>query len=195
VTAPFGAVALLLVPLAVGSDTPLLRELGPGVYWLVVLLFGVLVTMRQGATDGPAQVAVLDLAGVTVGMRIGGRALANTVVLLVFEAALVPVAVALYDLDLAHWNWWLPLFPLVAVGLGTLGALVDALTDGLAARTAIGPLLAVPLAVPLLLAAAQVPDAARYGRPPWPWLLLALTTDLAVVLAAVVTARHLQEGG
>ncbi len=39
VTAPFGAVALLLVPLAVGSDTPLLRELGPGVYWLVVLLF------------------------------------------------------------------------------------------------------------------------------------------------------------
>ena len=83
----------------------------------------------------------------------------------------------------------------MAVGLGTLGALVDALTDGLAARTAIGPLLAVRLAVPLLLAAAQVPDAARYGRPPWPWLLLALTTDLAVVLAAVVTARHLQEGG
>nr|MDQ2788504.1 heme exporter protein CcmB [Actinomycetota bacterium] len=45
VTVPFGAIGLLLVPLAVGTDTPLLREIGPGLYWVVVLLFGVLVTL------------------------------------------------------------------------------------------------------------------------------------------------------
>lgn len=195
VTVPFGAVALLLVPMAVGTDTPLLRQLGPGMYWVVVLLFGVLVTVRQSAVDTPAQLALLRLAGVPASVRVAGRALANAGVLLAFEAALAPVAFALYDVDLAGWAWWLPLFPLVAVGLGTLGALADALAQGLPGRTMLGPLLVTPLAVPLLLAATQVPAAARYGRAPWPWLVLALTVDLAAVLAVVLTARHIEEGG
>ena len=49
VVAPFGAVALLLLPMAVGTDIPLLRQVGPGFYWLVVLLFGVMLTVRHSA--------------------------------------------------------------------------------------------------------------------------------------------------
>ncbi|OZM76432.1 ABC transporter permease [Pseudonocardia sp. MH-G8] len=103
VTAPFGAVALLLAPLAVGVDTPLLRELGPALYWLVVLLFGVLVTLRASAVDGPAQLALLRLAGVGPRVRLAGRALANGVLLLGFRLLLAPVAVLLYDPDLSGW--------------------------------------------------------------------------------------------
>lgn len=195
VTTPFGAVALLLVPVAVGTDTPLLREVGPGMYWVVVLLFGVLVTLRQSAVDGPAQLAMLRLSGVHPAVRLAGRAVANAGVLLVFEAVLIPVAVVLYDPSLDGWAWLIPVFPLVAVGLAVLGTFADALARGLAGRTALGPLLVVPLALPLLLGATQVMEATRFGRNPGPWLLLLVTVDLVAILALTLSARHLEEIG
>lgn len=193
VIAPFGAVALLLVPLAVGTDIPLLRELGPGLFWVVVLLVGVLVTLRASAVDGPAQLELLRLCGVTPATRLVGRALANAALLLAVQALLAPVAVALYDPDLSGWPWLLPVALLVAGGLGVLGALADAVAQGLAGRTTLGPLLVAPLAVPLLLGATQVLAAARYDRGPWPWLVLMATTDLVAALATVLVAAHLEE--
>lgn len=193
VTAPFGATALLLAPLAVGTDTPLLRELGPALYWLVVLLFGALVTLRASAVDGPAQIAMLRLAGVSARVRLAGRALANGALLLGFQALLAPVAVLLYDPDLSGWPWLLPVFVLVAAGLAILGAVADALAAGLSERTALGPLLAAPIAVPLLIGATGVLEAARYGRPPWPWLVLVATVDLGAALLAAWCAPHLEE--
>jgi heme exporter protein B len=193
VIAPFGAVGLLLVPLAVGTDTPLLRELGPGLYWVVVLLFGVLVTLRASTVDGPAQLDLLRLCGIGPGTRLVGRMLANTVLLLGVETLLGPVAVVLYDPDLSGWPWLAPVALLVASGLGGLGALADALAQGLAGRTTLGPLLVAPLAVPLLLGATQALTAAHYQRPAWPWLTLMLTADLLTALAAALCAAHLEE--
>ncbi len=193
VIAPFGAVALLLAPMAVGTNTPLLRQLGPGLYWLVVLLFGVLITFRHSATENSAQRGVLRLCGVDPVVRLAGRAAANIVLLLAFQTLLAPVAFVLYAPELTGGWWLLPVLPLVAVGLGVLGTLANALADGLAGRTTLGPLLVAPIAVPLLLAATQVLEAARLGRPPWPWLLLMLTVDLAAMLLGALVARHLEE--
>lgn len=193
VVAPFGAVALLMVPLGVGADTPLLRTLGPALFWVVVLLFGVLVTVRGSAADSPAQRAVLSLAGVTPRVRLAGRALGNTVLLLGFQAVVAPVAVVLYAPEPAGWFWLLPMVPLVAAGLGTLGALADQVSEGLAGRTVLGPLLVAPITVPLLLGATGVLDATRYGRPAWPWLVLTVTVDLAAALLAAWCARHLED--
>ena len=193
VTTPFGAVALLLVPLAVGTDTPLLRQLGPGVYWTVVLLFGVLVTLRQTTADSGPQADLLRLCGIDPVIRLAGRAVANTLALLAFEVLLAPVAVVLYDPDLRGWPWLLPVFPLVAAGLAVLGTLAGALAHGLAGRTTLGPLLVVPVAVPMLLGATEIPQLASDGGAPWPWLLLVFTVDLIAALAVLLCARHLEE--
>ncbi len=193
VVAPFGAVALLLAPLAVGVNTPLLAELGPALYWLVVLLFGVLVTLRASAIDGPAQRAMLALVGVSPRVRLAGRTLGNGVLLLGFELLLAPVAVLLYNPDLTGWPWLAPVFVLVAAGLAVLGAIADALAAGLAGRTTLGPLLTAPVAVPLLLGATGVLTAARYGRAPWPWLLLIATVDLVAALLAAWCAHYLED--
>lgn len=193
VIAPFGAVALLLAPLAVGIDTPRLAELGPALYWLVVLLFGVLVTMRGSAVDGPAQRAMLALTGVGPRVLLAGRTLGNAVLLLGFELLLAPVAVLLYNPDLTGWPWLVPVLVLVAIGLAVLGAVADALAAGLAGRGTLGPLLTAPVAVPLLLGATGVLNAARYGRPPWPWLLLVVTVDLVAALLAAWCAAHLED--
>ena len=193
VAAPFGATALLLVPLAVGADIPLLRQLGPGVYWLVVLLFGTLVTLRQTATDGDAQLELLALLGVDPAARFLGRTATSALLLLGFQAALVPVVIVLYDPALGGWPWLVALAPLVAVGLAALGTLAGALTANLAARATLAPLLAAPLSLPLLLGATQTLEGARYGRANSPWVLLVVTMDLVVVLAGAASARPLEE--
>lgn len=193
VITPFGAVALLLAPMAVGTDRPLLAQLGVGMYWLVVLLFGVLTTLRQSATDSPEQLAVLRLAGLPPAARLLGRAAATTVVLLVFEVVLAPVAGVLYQPDVRGWVWAAPVLPLVAVGLSALGTLAGAVASGLAGRSALGPLLVCPVALPLLLAATQVFQANTYGRDPWSWMLLMITIDLIGWLALALSARALEE--
>lgn len=193
VTAPFGAVALLLIPLAVGTDVPMLRSVGPGMYWVVVLLFGVLVTLRASAVDGPAQVALLRLTGIHPAIQLVGRSAANAVLLLAFELAVLPVAVIVYDPPLDSWPWLPPVLVLVAIGLAVLGTLAGALAQGLAGRTTLGPLLVVPLALPLLLSATQVAEAARYGASPWRWLALLALADVVAALAVVLSARSLEE--
>ena len=193
VTAPFGGVALLLFPLAIGTDVPLLRSVGYGIYWVVVLLFGVLVSLRQSATDTPAQVALLRLTGVHPVVRLAGRAAANALLLLAFELTLLPVAVMIYDPPLNSWPWLLAVLPLVAAGLAVLGTLAGALAQGLAGRTTLGPLLVVPLALPRLLSATQVAEAVSYGQEPWSWLALLRLVDVVAALAVALFARSLEE--
>ncbi len=195
VAAPFGATALLLVPLAVGADVPLLRQLGPGMFWLVVLLFGTFVTLRHTAVDGHAQRELLALHGVDPAARFLGRTAASAVLLLGFQAGLAPVVIVLYDPGLAGWPWLVALAPPVAVGLAALGTLAGALTANLQARHTLAPLLVAPLSLPLLLGATQVLEGTRYGRSNAPWVLLVLTMDLVVVLAGAASARSLEEVG
>lgn len=193
VTAPFGAVALWVTPVAVGTDTPLLRTLGPGMYWVVVLLFGILVTLRQSAVDPAPQSRLLVLAGVPGAVRLLGAALSGSVLLLAFEVILAPVAVMLYDPALDGWPWLLGSLPAVAAGLALLGAIADALLRPIGMRMTLGPLLSVPLALPLLLGATQALEAASVGRSALPWFLLVVLVDLVLVLVALFAGRILEE--
>lgn len=190
VTAPFGAVALWITPMAVGTDLPLLRQVGPGTFWVVVLLFGSLVALRSGAVDTPAQAGMLTLAGVPGAVRLLGTAAASCVLLLVFELVLLPVAIALFDLPVVAWAWMLLMIPLVAGGLGLLGTVAHGLVSG-PQRVTIGPLMTVPLAVPLLLGATQTVEAAGLGRAPVGWLLLTVLVDLVLFLGLLFVGRVL----
>lgn len=193
VVAPFGAIALLVIPIAVGTDVPLLRQVGAGMYWVVMLLFGVFVLLRQSSVRTPAQAHLLVLAGVPGAIQLLGNAFATTVLVLGFGVVLAPVAVALYDPGFVGWPWFLAVLPVVAVGLALLGAVSEALVRRLELRTTIGPLLIVPLALPLLLGATQSWESARFGGAPLPWLLLTVTVDLILFLAVLFAGRLLEE--
>lgn len=193
ITAPFGAVALLLIPISVGADIPLLRTVGSGMYWSVVVLFGLLVALRRSALEPPAQLSTLRLAGIPDAARLLGGAMASAVLLLGFELVLAPVAVMLYDPVLRGWPWLLLALPGVAVGLALLGSVAEGLVGPFGARATLGPLLCVPLALPLLLGATQTLEAARYDRLPLLWLVLILTVDLVLVLVVLFVGQTLEE--
>jgi len=193
ITVPFGAVALLLVPLAIGTDLALLRDIGPGLYWVIVMLFGVLVAVRRTTMDSGGQRDLAARLGIDPAATFVGRVLASGTLLLAFEAVLGVVAVALYDIPLEGWPFLLLILPLAGAGLALLGTLAGTVVATLPSGTALVPLLVAPLAVPLLLGATHALEGLQNDRSILSWMLLMVLVVLVVAIAGVLTARPLQE--
>lgn len=194
ITIPFGAVALMLIPLAIGTDKPLLAQVGPGMFLAVALLFGMLVAFRQTAADTPPQRELLTLLGTDPAAQFVGRMATSTLLLLIFEAVLAPVTLILYNPGrIPGWPWLLLVMFLLALGLALVGTLAGSVTAGLRTRNTLTPLLVAPLSMPLLLASAQVVEALREEASILLWITLLATMNLAIAVIGVLTARPLEE--
>lgn len=147
----FLAVAMLY-PFAVGPDAPVLARTGGGVIWVAALLAAILPLDRliepdleQGMFDQWA------LRGISEELLVAVRVLAHW---LSFGPPLMLAALpasALVGID--GEKLWLVELGLLAgtPGLAALGVMVAAITAGLRGGAALGGLLAIPLAVPLLV--------------------------------------------
>jgi heme exporter protein B len=195
VTLPFGAIALLLIPLAIGPDTPMLQAIGLGMFWVIVMLFGVLISIRQTNAETQPQRDVVALLGIDPAAVYLGRVLASFVLLIVFEVVLAVVTIALYDVPLVGWVWMPLVMLLVGVGLSLLGTLAAGIVSTGRSATALVPLLVAPLSVPLLIAATQTFEALRLGRSSLMWILMLTATSLLLAVVGVLAARPLQETG
>jgi heme exporter protein B len=193
VIAPFGVVALLVVPMAVGIDTALLSRLGPGLFWVIVLLFGLTVTQRQTAAADPAHDEVLQLLGVDPAARFGATALASAILLLGFQIIVGAAMFLLYDPTITGVWWLAALLPLAAAGLAMIGTLAGAVARGLGARTTLAPLLAAPLSIPILLAGAQALEGLGQGVGILRWMVTLALVDVLLAVTGVLTARPLEE--
>lgn len=193
VTLPFGAIALLLIPLAIGTDAPMLRAIGPGLFWAVVMLFGVLISIRQTSTENQPQRDQLALSGLDPAAIYLGRAAASFVLILGFQAVLGLVTVLLYDVGLRGW-WLLPVtFVVVAAGLALLGTLAAGIVATGRNAAALVPLLVAPLSIPLLIGATQALEALELGRSSLSWVLMMVVTVIVLAIAGVLSAQPLQE--
>lgn len=195
VTLPFGAIALLLIPLAVGTDAPLLRQIGPGLYWVIVMLFGVLIAVRQTSAETEAQRDMVALTGMDPAAVFVGRALASFVLILVFQVVLGVVTILLYDIAVAM-SVLLPfVFLLAGAGLALLGTLAASIVSTGRSAAALVPLLVAPLSIPLLIGATQAHEALTLGRSSLSWALMMAVTVLLLAVTGVLSARPLQESG
>ncbi|MCL1598626.1 MAG: heme exporter protein CcmB [Actinomycetia bacterium] len=193
VTLPFGAIALLLIPIAIGTDRPMLRAIGIGMYWVIVMLFGVLIAVRQAHTESQAQRDVVALTGIDPAAGYVGRVIASFLFLIGFEAVLAIVTVALYDVPTDGWLWMPLVMVLVGLGLSLLGTLAASIVSTGRSASALVPLLVAPLSVPLLIGATQTFEAIRLGRSSLTWTLMMTIVILLLAIAGVLSARTLQE--
>lgn len=193
ITIPFGAIALLLVPLAVGTDAVLLRQIGPGMFWVIVMLFGVLVAVGKASSETLPQQDAASLAGLDPAAGFVGRTVSSAVLLLAFEVIVGVVAIGLYNISLVGVPWLIVTVLVVAIGLALLGTLTGSIVNSTSTGTALVPLLVAPLSVPLLLGATQAYDGLRFGHSILSWVLLMVAVVLIVAMIGVLTARPLQE--
>lgn len=192
VTIPFGVLALFLIPLALPNDQDLLTAIGGGMFWVVLLLFGMTLTFRH--KESVAQRMLIAMLGVDPVARFVARVISSTALLLAFSAILVPTVVVLYQ-PIAPPGWPQLSFVvvLVCLGLAAIGSLASDITAGLQSRTVLAPLLVAPLSVPLLVPAAQAAHSLSSEGSILLPTLITLFTLLGVTVIGVLTARSLEE--
>lgn len=191
---PFAVVATWVAPLATDASPALLRDLAAPVYWLVVLLFGMMIVFRQTALETSTQRRALALTGLDPAARFAGRSAASALMLAPVAGVLVIPMVVLYDYRPPSGVWWMaPVLALAAAGLAMLGTLAGDVTAGLRARTSLAPLLMAPLATPLLMGASQALESLIAGRGIITWVLVLVIADLGLAATGVMTARALEE--
>lgn len=195
VIAPFALVALAIFPLAMGLRLTLVSEIGTAVFWAVGVLFGMQVALRRSSTDDRERRDLHALLGVDPSARFAGRVLAGSLLTLIFLVVLFLAMALLYGPELPASAGPVVALAilLVAVGLAELGTLAGEITWGLRDRTALASLIVAPLAIPLVIGGSQTLQAIAGDTGILPWVLLMITTDLALAVAGVVLARPLEE--
>lgn len=194
ITIPFGIVALFLIPLALPLDNLLLQRIASPMYWVILLLFGMTISLRQSANATPAQREALRMLGVDPAARFTGRVLATMLLSTVFAMVLAPAAFVLFNAEAPQaWPALIPLVLVVTLGLAVVGTLAADLTRGLRSRTALAPLLVAPLSAPLLVPAAQATESLSGGDSILLPALIILFAVLGLVVIGVLTAGPLEE--
>ena len=181
----FFALVVALFPLAVGSETALLRTLSPGLVWVAALL-AVLLSLdglfRSDFEDGSLEQWLLSRRALPL------LALAKVLTHWLFSGLALVMLAPLLALMLGLPGECLPVL-LASLLLGTpvlslLGAVGAALTVGLKRGGLLLALLVLPLYIPVLILGSGALQAALQGLPAtgqlW-WLasLAALTVTLA----------------
>ncbi len=174
----FLAVAMLF-PFAVGPDAPILARTGGGLLWVAALLAAILPLDRLIEPD--LELGLFDqwaLRGVGEELVVAVRVLAHW---LSFAPALMLAALpasALVGIDGSTLRTVEIGLLAGTPGLAALGVMVAALTAGLRGGAALGGMLVIPLAVPLLVfGAGSLATGGGSG--------LALTAAVSLVLLAI----------
>jgi heme exporter protein B len=191
---PFAAAALMTIPLAIGINLPLISSIGWPIFWSIALLFGMQVAWRHVSSERNAMRDAIILLGVDPAARFTGRVVASGLLLSGFMLAIGALTVFLYTpSELNRWPWLIVVGLLFAAGLAQLATLASDLTIGLGARSSLAPLLVAPLALPLLIGAAQATDSLLRSSGILSWLLMLVLANLLLAIVGVLTARPLQE--
>jgi heme exporter protein B len=180
----FGVVTLLLFSFAVGPDSVALRAGAAGFLVLALLLSSTLglsesfrLEQEDRALEGMLLLPVEPMA------IFYGKAIGNTLLLLVLAPILVPIALVLYavELDAARLGSLLVVWLLAAAGLSAPGTLYAAMTSRLRSQDVVLPVLLFPLVVPVLLGSVKLMDLILSGDPmgqSGSWFLLLLGFDV-----------------
>jgi len=162
----FGATALLLFSFTIGPNAVALRQYAAGFLWLGLLLSSTLTLsesfhaeMENRALEG------LLLLPVSPRSLYYGKALANTIQLVLLGIGLVPVMVVLYDAGTTRIPTVLLIIILGSAGISAPGTLYSAMTSQTRAKQTLLPLLLFPLIVPVLLASVKATSLAILGDP------------------------------
>jgi heme exporter protein B len=162
--APFAMLVLVLFAFALDPNRGVLRQAASGLYWVAVLFSALLAVQRSASIEAgdrdQLRMSGLDPAGVFL-----GKAGAVAAQLAVLEVLLGVGVVVLYNAHVASVGLVVAACVLATVGLAAAGTLYASLAAGVKVRDTLLPLLLLPVAAPVLLAATEAWQAALAGHP------------------------------
>ena len=164
--------------------------LGAALLWIALIFAGMLSVQRafileheRNCIDG------LLLCPIDPGQFFFAKFLSNVFFLILVEAIVTPLTIALLGIPFSASLLGLPLVLLLGiVGFSALGTLFSAMTVRTPAREILLPLMLLPLLVPLLIAVVQVTGALLAGDV-WAgvWLRVLVAFDVIFVITSWLT--------
>ena len=163
----FAAILLLVFSFAIGADSSALQQHAPAYIWMGVLLSSTMLLERSFRLEQEAgAIATLLLAPVRPPAIFYGKALANTLQLVLLAGLTLPLVVVFCDAQFKGDG--LVLLGTIVLGCGGLsapGTMYAAMIARMQGRQLMLPLLLFPLVVPVLVAAVKATSLAMLGDP------------------------------
>jgi heme exporter protein B len=199
ITIAFFAVLILMVfAFALGPTVTQLKELAPGLIWIVFVFTGVLAVGKAfHMEEANSTLEGLLLAPVDRGVLYLSKAAGNAMFILVTHLVLVPLFFVMFNLDLwAALPFMSIVLVLATVGFAAVGTLLAALTHAVRAREALVALLLFPLAVPLILGAVRSTEILFLGlglAEAAKWIKLMVAFDALFLAGGYITFDYVME--
>jgi heme exporter protein B len=162
----FGLLAVVVFNFAFAPTPAESARLAPGVLWMAFAFAGILGVNRSFAIEreAGAETALL-LAPADRGAIYLGKMAANALFLVALEAMVIPVFAVLHNLDLVPAVARLvPVAILGAIAFSSAGTIFAAVSANTRMREVMTPLLLLPAATPILVAASEGTALALSGE-------------------------------
>jgi heme exporter protein B len=186
----FSLLTMVIFNFALAADTPEMRRLAAGFFWVAFAFSGTLALNRSFALEkesgaGRALIfAPVDPAGVYL-----GKFFANALFLLVTQIIVLPAFIIFFDAGIVGDRWWalVSSFLLGSIGFGAVGTLFAAVAANTRMRELMMPLLFLPVTVPALIGAVET-TAYALGATASPafWFKLLIVYDVVFVTVSLM---------
>ncbi len=190
-----GTLLLLVLSFAFDPTHPLRDQSAPGVLWVAIIFSGTNAINRSLLRERENDCfAGLLLAPIDRGTIFLAKTLVNLTLLLVAEAFLIPLFIFFFNLPFASTMTRLAMVaPPTTLGFAAIGTLFSAVSLRTRAREIMLPILMLPLATPLFLAAVETTAALMAGGTVAEvshWFKLTLAFDVTFLVVGWLTFEY-----
>jgi heme exporter protein B len=193
----FAILVLVVFNFALGGDTPEMRRLAAGFFWVAFAFSGTLALNRSSAIEKESGAGrALALAPVDAGGVYLGKFFANAIFLIVTQLAVLPLFIIFFDVTVAasRVGWLAASFILGAIGFAAPGTLFSVVAANTRMRELMLPLLFIPASVPALIAAVETTSFALGGIDNASfWFRLLIVYDVVFVTASLLVFEYALE--
>ena len=163
----FAMIVILVFSFSFSMDQDAVRELIAGIIWVAFAFTGIIGLGKSFTVELQNDcLEYLQLSPAPKGAIYLGKMTANLLFMLIVEILMFPLFVLFFNLDVVEEiGLLLLIFFLATLGLSAVGTLFSALTVQIRAREVMLPVLLLPLAVPVMIAAVEATRGALNGDP------------------------------
>ncbi len=195
--APYTLLIVVLFGFALDADTQTLRDTGPGLFWVAVLLIALLAIQRAvKIEDDDAARERMLLTPVHSSSVFLGKAIALFIQLVALEILLFFVMLALFDLSVEDPLLIFLSAILATIGVASSGTLYGVIAAGVGVRETLLPILLLPVLAPIAIGATRTFGDAfgRVDADGWAWLgLLSVFAVVYTVLGMLAYGQLVED--
>ena len=195
--APYTLLILVLFGFALDADTETLRDTGPGLFWVSILLVAILAIQRavdiENSDSAQDRLLLSPISSLSLFI---GKAIGLFLQLIVLEILMMIAMVTLFDSSIDNFFLIIVSSIIATIGIASTGTLYGVLATGLGVRETLLPILLLPVLAPVVVGATRAfgDGFGRVNADGWAWVgLLSVVAVLYTVLGMLAYGQLLEE--